>query len=45
MNILIIGSGGREHVLADAYAKKNNMKFVIFTENELEMMGIHTFKR
>ena len=30
---------------ADAYAKKNNMKFVIFTENELEMMGIHTFKR
>lgn len=30
---------------ADVYAKKNNMKFVIFTENELEMMGIHTFKR
>lgn len=30
---------------ADVYAKKNGWKFVIFTENELEMMGIHTFKR
>lgn len=31
MNILIIGSGGREHVLADAYAKNKKVKKIFIT--------------